>query len=107
MPGPRGKRLRGFVSLPLEEALRRLIKEDFLLLFSSGTDPQIVQIWVGALGEPVSPPSGGSLIDSLMVDAHSADARRRTKALRTLGESGDRRALGLVLRALEEDHDPD
>jgi len=108
-----------FASLPLEDALRRLIEKNFLLLFAPAPGEPILEVWVGgSVGSrsrpsEASPEHGGptrseeSILDSLSPAASRAEARQRSMALLALGRSGASGALGPALRALEEDPDPD
>lgn len=92
-----------FQALPLDEALRILVKENFLLLY--GIDGQLTGVWI--LRDPRQRLDSGASesFDSLLVALHSGDAERRKKAVWLLGELKDERALTAVLDALKGDGD--
>jgi hypothetical protein len=57
---PRGQISARFESVALEEALRRLITDSFVLRYSSGAERPEVDIWIvssGGPGAPGAPPS--------------------------------------------------
>jgi HEAT repeats len=103
-------------SVPLEQALRRLIKENFLLLYSP--DHRLAEAWVldrshlsssriPAIHAPgQSLPSGqrGSF-NSLIVRAKDEDVEHRGRAVLRLGEFQDERALASVIGTLQGDDD--
>jgi hypothetical protein len=94
-----------FQLVPLDEALRRLLKENFLLLY--GIDGELVEVWV--LREPGRHLLSGenSSLDSLIIESQEEDAERRRKAVWLLGEFKDERALEAVIGALKGDADAD
>jgi hypothetical protein len=106
-----------FDSVPLEEALRRLIKENFLLLY--GAEGQLVEARVLGVESPFpSPPmvreseqrivsEESESFESLVVDLEGGDSERRGRAVLLLGESKDDRALEPAIGALERDEDAD
>jgi hypothetical protein len=118
--GPRPEKVSAeFESLSLEEALRRLIKANFVLLYTPGTDGPLVEVWALTLGTPSAslPPatqepvqhilSGESAsLDALIVELHRGNATQRGRAVLALGELQDERAVELVIEMLEEDVDP-
>jgi HEAT repeat protein len=94
-----------FQSLPLEEALRRLLRENFLLTFS-GTDNR-VEVWI--VSRHSSSPAGNSA-DSLLQHLRVGDAELRREAVWELGDrvdgvAADPRARVAVTAALRTDED--
>ena len=59
--GPRPEKVSvEFQTLSLEEALRRLIKANFMLLHAPGTKGHVVEVWTLSLGTSLtSPPPAG------------------------------------------------
>lgn len=109
-----------FQSVPLDEALRRLIKDNFLFLYSSGTDRPEVEVWIVNSGtslssfvattqksaRPILPKREASL-DSLLQELQEGNAEQRQQAVWMLGDFKDKKAVAAVKGALEGDEDPD
>jgi HEAT repeat protein len=94
-----------FQALSLDEALRTLIRENFLLLY--GIDGRLTGVWV--LPGPRQRLDSGAResFDSLILALHNGDAERRREAVWLLGEFHDEWARQAVIGALERDEDPD
>ncbi len=107
-----------FQSVPLDQALDRLVKENFLLLYSpNGQLAGIVILSIRDTLPSFTPPARepiqrillreSAAFDSLILELHRGDAEQRGRAVLTLGELKDERALEPVIWALEGDEDPD
>jgi hypothetical protein len=96
-----------FQRVPLEEALRRLIRENYFLLYSPGPDGRVAEVWV------LRGPRQHLLLEesdsfaSLLAELQERDAGRRGRAALFLGELHDERALEPVIGVLREDEDAD
>jgi hypothetical protein len=110
-----------FQSVRLEEALRRLIKENFLLMYSP--DGQLAGVVVLSFGTSVPSPFSVSLpavqepaqrvlqrenggLHHLVEELHKGNQEERWKAVLALGGLKDENALEVVLWALKGDEDP-
>jgi len=114
--GSRSERVSSeFDSLPLEEGLRRLIKENFVFLYSP--DGQLQEVHISSLSPRFFPASRdipgedalsgeGTALDNLIARLKSGDAEERKRAVRELGELKDERAIEAVIWALDGDEDP-
>ena len=119
LDGPRPEKVSAeFQSLSLEEALRRLIKANFLLLYAPGTNGRLVEVRTLSLGTPLtsSPPVAqepaqqilsdeNASLNALVVELQRGNAEQRGRAVLALGELQDERALEPVIEALEGDED--
>ena len=117
--GPRPEKISAeFHSLSLEEALRRLIKANFLLLYAPGTNGHLVEVWTLSLATPLtsSPPEAlepaqhilsgeNASLNALVVELQKGNVEQRGRAVLALGELQDERALESVIEALEGDED--
>lgn len=117
--GPRLEKVSAeFYSLSLEEALRRLIKANFLFLYTPGTNGRLVEVRTWSLGTslPSSPPvtqepaepivsDENPSLNALVAELQRGDAEQRGRAVLALGELQDARAVELVIEALESDED--
>ena len=94
-----------FQAVPLDEALRRLIKANFLLLYSP--DGQLVEVWV--LREPGERILAGESesLDSLIGELQRGEPAQRWRAALALGEFKNEQALAPVIGALEGDEAPE
>jgi HEAT repeat protein len=94
-----------FQAVPLDEALRRLIKANFLLLYSP--DGQLVEVWVlRQPGERILAGERESL-DSLIGELQRGEPAQRSRAALALGEFKNKQALAPVMGALEGDDAPE
>ena len=105
-----------FRGVPLEQALRQLIRENFLLLYAP--DHHLLQAWVFDHGHlsstrplaiqapgPPPPPGDRGPFDVLIKRLKDGDAEQRGHAVLRLGESKDERALQSVIGTLQGDDD--
>jgi hypothetical protein len=109
-----------FQSVPLEEALRRLIKENFLLMyFPDGQLAEVVVLrfgtsvpWGSSLSLPVQEPAQRALqrengsLHHLVEELHKGNQEERWRAILALGELKDESAMELVIWTLKGDNDP-
>jgi HEAT repeats len=105
-----------FQAVPLEQALRQLIRENFLLLYTP--DHHLLEAWVfhrssfssihtlaiQAPGPPL-PPGDSGPFDVLLRRLKAGDVEQRSKTVLRLGESKDERALQSAIGTLQRDHD--
>jgi hypothetical protein len=117
--GPRPEKVAAeFQSLSLEEALRRLIKANFLLLYAPGTNGRLVEVWTLSPGTFLNSPSPAARepaqqilsgenasLNALVSELQMGNAEQRGSAVLALGELQDERALESVIEALEGDED--
>jgi HEAT repeat protein len=94
-----------FQAVPLDEALRRLIKANFLLLYSP--DGHLVEVWVlRDPGERILSGERGAL-DSLIGELQRGEPAQRWRAALALGEFKNEQALAPGIGALEGDDAPE
>jgi hypothetical protein len=94
-----------FQAVPLDEALRRLIKANFLLVYAPDGDLAEVRV-LREPGERILSEESGSL-DSLIGELHRGEPAQRWRAVLTLGEFKNEQALVPVLEALQGDGAPE
>ncbi len=122
---PQEKISAQFQSIPLDEALHRLIKSNFVLLYSSGTEKPEVEIWVVSSGSsapqtplPSFPPAIEELVpripsearvslERLLQNLPRGNAQQRRETVWMLGDFKDKSAVAALKRALARDEDPD
>ena len=105
-----------FHAVPLEQALRQLIRENFLLLYAP--DHHLLEAWVVNYDRPSSihtmatqapesplPAGGRASFDGLISRVQEGDGEERGRAVLKLGESKDKRALESVIGTLQGDDD--
>ena len=94
-----------FQAVPLDEALRRLIKTNFLLVYAP--DGDLAEVWVlREPGERILSGESGSL-DSLIGELQRGEPAQRWRAALALGEFKNEQALAPVIGALEGDDAPE
>jgi hypothetical protein len=117
--GPRSEKVFAeFQALSLEEAFRRLIKANFLLLYAPGTNGRLMEVRIWSLetslttASPVAQEPEQSILadenaplNALVEELQTGDAEQRGRAVLALGESQDERAVEPVIQALESDED--
>jgi HEAT repeat protein len=101
-----------FQAVPLDEALRRLIKANFLLLYSP--DGQLEQVVIVSLRPSAAPESGERILagereslDSLIGELQTGEPAQRWRAALALGDFKNEQALAPVMEALEGDDAPE
>jgi hypothetical protein len=109
-----------FHSLPLDEALRRLTKGNFLLLYSSDGEGRVLEVWSGDARMPDWPTSSevsrhdpsapmlssaNSRVASLLGALRGTDAEQRKWAVWELGDYKDVTARAALMTALKTDPD--
>jgi len=94
-----------FQAVPLDEALRRLIKANFLLLYSP--DGHLAEVWVlRQPGERILAGERESL-ESLIGELQRGEPAQRWRAALALGDFKNEQALAPVIGALEGDDAPE
>lgn len=94
-----------FQAVPLDEALRRLIKANFLLVYAP--DGNLAEVWVlRKPGERTLSGERGSL-DSLIGELQRGEPAQRSRAALALGEVKNEQALAPVIEVLEGDDAPE
>ncbi len=77
-----------FDSVPLDEAFQRLIMDNFLLLYSSGADEVVAEVWVGG-ARMLS--SASSSRESRVQESRGEAVESQTRTAGGLGDPEDRR----------------
>ncbi len=93
-----------FQAVPLDEALRRLIQANFLLLY--GPDGNVAEVWVWRAPDARSVAGASEPLDSLIETLEGAEPTQRRRAVLALGESADAQVVEPLAKALEEDDAP-
>ncbi|MGB4781237.1 HEAT repeat domain-containing protein, partial [Candidatus Methylomirabilis sp.] len=94
-----------FQAVPLEEALRRLIQANFLLVY--GPDGTLAEVRVLRAPDESTLAEARETPESLIEQLEGAEPAQRRRVVLALGESRDAQAVEPLVKALEEDDAPE
>jgi hypothetical protein len=98
-------------SVPLDEALSRLIAGNFVLVYSAGPGGRVIEVRIFGLGSPIATepaahrerPRPGAPRDVLIQALRDGDAEERGRAVVALGKRRDQAAVEAVVAALGDE----